>query len=205
VRIAIPILYFVASYGGSKTCWSLQGILLLSLGSLSVHALFIYFILLFYETRIWKEIDSMLFPNIPFSQYTYTFASYCLFCVFYAHSIPKCFTVTICNVVSWQHQNLDFSRIYKIILFIYQQLFRILSASLFWVILRFLNETSFQLYKVYKVDLEPYHNESWVRTNLQTDNCDPFYTNTRSNDETTTAKPLARMDVKQPEIRKSNP
>jgi hypothetical protein len=117
VRIAIPILYFLASYGGSETYWSLQGILFLSLGSLSVYASFIYFMLLFYETWIWKEIDSMLFPNIPFSQYTYTFACYCLFCMFYIHSIPRFFTVTICNVVSWQHQKWDFSRIFKIIFF----------------------------------------------------------------------------------------
>jgi len=49
---AIPILYFLATYGGSETYWSLQGILLLSLGSLSVHAPLIYFVLLFYETWI---------------------------------------------------------------------------------------------------------------------------------------------------------
>ena len=122
MRIAIPILYFLASYRGSETYWSLQGFLLLSLGSLSVHAPFIYFMLLFYETWIWKEIDSVLFPNIPFSLYTYTFASYCLFFVFYIHSIPKYFTATICNVVPWQYQNWDFSRISKIIFFIYQQL-----------------------------------------------------------------------------------
>jgi len=161
VRIAIPILYFLASYGGSETYWSLQGILLLSLGSLSVHAPFIYFMLLFYETWIWKEIDSMVFPNIPFSQYTYTFALYCLFCVFYIHSIPKFFTATICNVVSWQHQSWDLSRIFKIIIFIYQHLFRILSAALLWMILRFLNEKSFPFYNLYNVELEPYHNDSW--------------------------------------------
>lgn len=148
MRIAIPILYFLASYGNSETYWSLQGILLLSLGSLGVHAPFIYFMLLFYETWIWKEIDSMLFPNIPFSQYTYTFASYCLFCEFYIPSIPKFFTATICNVVPWQHQHWDFSRIFKILVLIYQQLFRILSAALLWVILRFLNEISFQFYNL---------------------------------------------------------
>jgi hypothetical protein len=40
---------------------------------------------------------------------------------------------------------------------------------------------------------------------LQRDSCDPFYTNTRSDDEMTTAKPLVRMDFKQEEIQKSNP
>jgi len=40
---------------------------------------------------------------------------------------------------------------------------------------------------------------------LQKDSRGPFYTNTRSDGEMTTAKPLVRIDVKQPEIRKSNP
>ena len=154
--------------------FGLQGIPLLSLGSLSVYPPFIYFMLLFYETWIWKEIESMLFPTIPFTQYTYTFACYCLFCVFYIHSIPKFFTVTICNIVSWQQQNCYFSRIFKIIFYIYQQFYRILGVALFCVILIFLAETSVQFYGFYNVDLEPYRHENWVSTYLQTDIFDPF-------------------------------